>query len=171
MDWLLNKKILRSSLSPRYQTAPSRNASLYFLDVHDGKLWVLWFIKDSFFISPELSHKFHWLIDWLIYHDDRGKVHQMKEYASYWGNKIAMTMYNIPKNSEKWVESKCENIEMLGIVPGTWFGKKQNVKISNILFHDILYTVRFVKMRRIQWYHLYYVKRVGKRPPRENTIL
>ena len=39
----------------------------------------------------------------LIYHDDHEnddheKVHQMKEYASHWGNKIAMTMYNIPKN-------------------------------------------------------------------------
>jgi len=26
-------------------------------------------------------------------------------------------------------------------------------------------------MRRIQWYHFYYVKHVGKQPPRENTIL
>ena len=33
----------------------------------------------------------------LIYHDDHGKVHQIKEYASHCGNKIAMTMYNIPK--------------------------------------------------------------------------
>ena len=29
-------------------------------------LWVLWFIKDSFFINPGLSQYFHWLIDWFI---------------------------------------------------------------------------------------------------------
>jgi len=86
----------------------------------------------------------------LIYHDDHEKVHQMKEYASHWGNKIAMTMYNIPKNSEEWVESKHIKIERPGIMPGTWFGQKVNVESSNISFHNILYTVRFVKIRRIQ---------------------
>ena len=104
-----------------------------------------------------------------------GKVDRkiLKPYVniSYSGNKIPTTMCDIPKNSEKWVESKYIKIERLGIVPGTWFGKKVNVKISNIFFHDILYTVRFVKIRRIQWYHFHYVRRVGKRPPRENTVL
>ena len=80
-------------------------------------------------------------------------------------------MYNIPKNSEKCVEPKYEKFERLGIVPGTRFGKKINVKFSNILFHNILYTVRFVKFRRTQWYHFHYVRRVGRRPPRENTVL
>ena len=69
----------------------------------------------------------------------------MKEYTSHWGNKIAMIMYNIHRISEKWVESKYENIERLGIVPGTWFGKKENVKISIIFSHDTLYTIRFIR--------------------------
>jgi len=80
-------------------------------------------------------------------------------------------MCDIPKISEKRVESKYIKIERLGIVPGTWFGQKVNVKISNIFFHDILYTVRFVKIRRIQWYHFHYVSRLGKWPPRKNTVL
>ena len=64
-----------------------------------------------------------------------GKVDRkiLKPYVniSYSGNKIPTTMCDIPKNSEKWVESKCEKIERLGIVPGTLFGKKgecQNFK-------------------------------------------
>jgi len=80
-------------------------------------------------------------------------------------------MCDIPKNWEKWVESKYIKIERLGIVPGTWFDQKVNVKISNIFFHNILYTVRFVKIRRIQWYHFYYVDCIGKWPPRENMVL
>jgi len=67
-----------------------------------------------------------------------GKVDRkiLKPYVniSYSGNKIPTTMCDIPKNSEKWVESKYIKIERLGIVPGTWFGKKVNVKISNIFF-------------------------------------
>ena len=58
----------------------------------------------------------------------------MKEYTSHWGNKIPTTMYDTPKNSEEWVESKYIKIERLGVVSGTWFGKKMNVKISNIFY-------------------------------------
>jgi len=135
-------------------------------------LFLLYMVDyESFDLSKTHSLSAQNLVTIFIYQDDCGKVHQMKEYARHWGNKIAMTMYDIPRNSGKWVESKCEKIERLGIVPGTWFGKRVNVKVSNIFSHDILYTVGFVKMRRIQWYHFYYVKRVGRRPPRENTVL
>ena len=51
----------------------------------------------------------------------------------------------------------------------TWFGKQIEVKISNFFFHDILYTIRFVKMRRIQRYHFHYVNRVGRWPQQQNT--
>jgi len=44
-------------------------------------------------------------------------------------------------------------------------------KFQTFFSHDILYTVRFVKMRKIQWYHFHYVIRVGRQPPRENTVL
>ena len=97
------------------------------------------------------------------------KTLKLYTYINYSGNKNPNTMCDIPKNSEKWGGSKCEKSERLGIVPGTWFGKRVDVIISNIFFHDILYTVRFVWMRRIQWYHFHYVKRVGKRPPQQNT--
>jgi len=50
-------------------------------------------------------------------------------YMNYSGNKICTTMYDIPKNSENWVESEYIKIESLGIVPGTWFGKRADVKI------------------------------------------
>ena len=79
-------------------------------------------------------------------------------------------MCDIPKNLEKWVESKYVKGERLGIVPGTWFGKRMDVEISNIFLNDMLYTVGFVKMRRIQRYHFYYMKRVGKRTPQQNTV-
>ena len=59
---------------------------------------------------------------------------------SYSGYKYSTSIYDIPKDSEKWVEYEYEKIERLDIVPGTWFGKKMNVKISNIFFYDILYT-------------------------------
>jgi len=83
------------------------------LELHlPSQLWVLWFIKDSFFINPGLSQIF----DSFIHHHDRGKVSQIQKYASYSVNKISTTMYDIPKNSEKWVESEYEKIESLGIV-------------------------------------------------------
>jgi len=91
--------------------------------------------------------------------------------ALYWGNEIPTIMYDIPKNSEKWVESKYEKIERLDIVPGTWSAKRLDAGISKLFLHDILYTIRFVKMRRIQRYHFHYVKCVGRRPPQENTVL
>ena len=31
-------------------------------------------------------------------------------YISCWGNKVSTIMYDIPKNSEKWVESEYEKI-------------------------------------------------------------
>ena len=83
---------------------------------------------------------------------------------SVWkGYKYSTRIYDISKNSEKWVESEYGIIESLGIMPGTWFGKRADVKISNIFFHNILYTVRFIKIRRIQWYHFHYISHVGKR--------
>ena len=98
-----------------------------------------------------------------------GRSFQIKNCASYSGHINPTTMCSIQKNSEKWGESKYVKSERLGIVPGTWFGKRMDVIISNIFLHDILYTVRFVKMRRIQWYHFHYVNRAGKRPPQQNT--
>jgi len=44
-------------------------------------------------------------------------------------------------------------------VPGT----------SNIFFHDILYTVRFVKMRRVQQYYFHYLNCAGKQLVQQNT--
>ena len=67
------------------------------------------------------------------------------------------------------VESKYVKSERLGIVPGTWFGKRVDVKISNIFFHDVLYTIRSIKMRRIQRYYFCYGNHVGKRPSEQNT--
>jgi len=106
----------------------------------------------------------------LIHHHDHGKSFPNQNYVSSSGHEEPTTMCDIPKNSEKWVESKYVKSERLGIVPGTWFGKRVDVRISNILFHDILYTVGFVKMRRIQRYYFYYVNRVGKRPAEQNTV-
>jgi len=54
----------------------------------------------------------------LIHHHDRGKVSQIQKYASYSVNKISTTMYDIPKISEKWVESEYKKVESFGIVPG-----------------------------------------------------
>ena len=82
-----------------------------------------------------------WLIDsWFIYNDDHWRVHQIQNYALYWGNKIPTTMYGIPKISEKWVEYEYEKIERLGIVPGTWSAKQvgcQNLKV--VFTWDIIY--------------------------------
>ena len=106
----------------------------------------------------------------LIHHHNRRKSFPNQNYVSSSGHEEPTTMCDIPKNSEKWVESKYVKSERLGIVPGTWFGKRVDVRISNILFHDILYTVGFVKMRRIQRYYFYYVNRAGKRPAEQNTV-
>ena len=70
---------------------------------------------------------------------------QNQKYASYLANKIPTTMYDTPKNSEKWVESKYKEIERLGIMPGAWSAKGLDDGISNIFVWDILYTIRFVK--------------------------
>jgi hypothetical protein len=86
----------------------------------------------------------------------------MQNYAGYSGHKDPTPMYDISENSEKWVESKYRKSERLGIVPGTWYGKWVDVRISNIFFHDILYTIGFVKMRRIWWYHFHYVNHIRK---------
>ena len=117
------------------------------------------------FINPGVSQNF---IDSFIT-ITTVKSFQIQHYASYWGHKYPTAMYDISKNSEKWIESKYEKSERLGIVPGTWFGKRMDVKVSNIFSYDILYTVRFVWMRRIQRYHFHYVNRVGKWPPQQNT--
>jgi len=130
-------------------------------------LWVPWFIKDSFFINPELSQIFNWF----IHHHDHRKVYQTQKYGSYLSNKVFTTMNDIPKISEKWVKCKYGKIESLDIVPGTWFDKRANVRISKFFLHDILYMVGFVEMRRIQWYYFHYIKYVEKWPLRENTIL
>ena len=58
----------------------------------------------------------------------------------------------------------------LGIVPGTWFDEKWHFIASNVFFHDILYTVRFVWMRRIQPSHFYYIICVGRQSLQANTI-
>ena len=61
-------------------------------------------------------------------------------------------------------------IERLGILVCTWSSKMLKCIFSTSLFRDILYTVRFVKMKGIQRYHFNYVNRVGKRPPQQNTV-
>ena len=63
-----------------------------------------------------------------------------------------------------------KKINRLGIVPGTWFDKKQHFVASNVFFHDILYTIRFVWMRRIQPSHFHYIIRVGRQSLQANTI-
>ena len=123
------------------------------------------FYKCSFNILNKIWDLAPYVIDWFIYNDDCGKVHQMQNYALYWGNKIFTTMYDISKISEKWVESKYEKIERFGIVPGTWSAKRLDAKISKFFSGDILYTIRFIKMRRIQWYHFHYVNHMGRWPP------
>jgi len=69
------------------------------------------------------------------------KTLKLYTYINSSGNKSPTTMCDIPENSERWGESKYGKIEMLGIVPGTWFNKRVDVIISNNSFHDILYTV------------------------------
>jgi len=64
---------------------------------------------------------------------------QIQKYTSYLANKIPTTMYDTPKNSEKWVESKYKEIERLGIVPGAWSEKGLDDVISNIFVWDIIY--------------------------------
>ena len=79
-------------------------------------------------------------------------------------------MYDTSKNSEKWVDSKYVKIERLGILVCMWSLKILECIFSTSLFHDILYTVRFVKMRVIQQYYFNYVNSVGKRPLQQNTV-
>ncbi len=62
-----------------------------------------------------------------------------------------------------------KKIKRLGIVPGTWFDEKGDLITWNGSFHEKLYTVRFVWMRRIQRYHFHYVIRVGRQSPQANT--
>ena len=97
------------------------------------------------------------------------KTLKLYTYINYSGNKNPNTMCDIPKDSEKWVESKYAESERLGIVPGTWFDEKRHLIASSVSFYDILYTVRFVKMRGIQRYHFCYVIHAGKWPPQQNT--
>ena len=84
------------------------------------------------------------------------KTLKLYTYINYSGNKNPNTMCDIPKDSEKWVESKYAESERLGIVPGTWFDKRVDVIIN--FFYDILYTVGFIWMRRTWWYNFHYVK-------------
>ena len=47
-----------------------------------------------------------------------------------------------------------------------------NLMIYNMswLLHDILYIIKFIKMRRIQQYHFHYVNCMGKWPQQQNTV-
>jgi len=131
------------------------------------QLWVLWFIKDSFFINPGLGQKFHWLIHLPLWPQEKlSKTKPMLVTEVING----LPPCDISKNSEKWVKSKYVKSERLGIVPGTWFDEKQHFIASNLSFHDILYTVRFVWMRRIQPCHFHYVIRMGRQSLQENTV-
>jgi len=118
------------------------------LDQDQKKLDILHAVMSSLIYQRLIL--FTIFIDWFIMMTI-AKVHQMEEYAVYWGNKTAIIMYNIPK--------------------GTWYGKRLDVKFSNIFFHNILYMVKFVKMRRIQWYYFHSVKHMKKWPLRKDTVL
>ena len=63
-----------------------------------------------------------------------------------------------------------KKMNRLGIVPGTWFDEKWHFIASNVFFHDILYTIRFVWMRIIQLFYFHYIIYVGKQFLQANTI-
>ena len=65
------------------------------------------------------------------------KTLKLYTYINYSGNKNPNTMCDIPKDSEKWVESKYAESERIGIVPGTWFDKRVDVIINFFLWHII----------------------------------
>jgi hypothetical protein len=48
--------------------------------------------------------------------------------------------------------------------------KKSGCQTFKHFFDDVLYTVRFIKMRRIQRYYFCYVNHVGRLPPEQNTV-
>ena len=79
-----------------------------------------------------------------------------------------MTYQKIQKKS---VDSEYAKIKRLCIRICTWSSKMSQLIFSTSLLHDILlYTIGFVKMRRIQPYHFHYVNRVGKQPPQQNPV-
>ena len=61
-------------------------------------------------------------------------------------------MYDISKKSENWVDFDYVKSERLGVLNCTWSPKISEFIFSTSLFHNVLYTVRFLKMRRIQRY-------------------
>ena len=91
-------------------------------------------------------------------------------YICFSAHSTLAKMYDISKNSEKSVDSEYAKIERLCIRVCTWSSKMSQSIFSTSLLHDILYTVGFVKMRRIQRYHFNYVNRVGKQPPQQNPV-
>ena len=65
---------------------------------------------------------------------------------------IPTIMYDISKKSENWVDFDYVKSERLGVLNCTWSPKISEFIFSTSFFHNVLYTVRFVKMRRIQRY-------------------
>ena len=110
--------------------------------------------------------------------DDTKSLHQvMHQNTLFWKNHNLMSfarihMILVPTRPHFSLLSPyvlAKKIKRLGIVPGTWFDEKRYFIASNVFLYDILYTVRFVWMRRIQPSHFHYVIRVGRQSPQANT--
>ncbi len=110
--------------------------------------------------------------------DDTKSLHQvMHQNTLFWKNHNLMSfarihMILVPMRPHFSLLSPyvlAKKIKRLGIVPGTWFDEKRYFIASNVFLYDILYTVRFVWMRRMQPSHFHYVIRVGRQSPQANT--
>ncbi len=129
-----------------------------------AKLIKLWFFQEKVF----------WCMTWcndLISSPSPPPEHIFSKNS--WLNQFCSDSHdscaNTPTFFSTFILCSYKTIKRLGIVPGTWFGEKGNFMTSNVFFHDILYTVRFVWMRRIQWYYFHYIIHVGRQSPQANT--